>query len=196
MRSLILSFFLVCLLPSLATAQYKKDVLQLQTDSLLTSLRQQGIDTLCVYESYCVGCVGTRIDNSSPCRTKGILVPTYILWKQAGHSYGRKLDNCRVGNSKELTTTTFWPYFLAHRQQIKKERIKQFVNPSHGAVASFDFYTQQDTVSQYFRPINLIRRLRHSAKKNHYYRYNIHTHTAELWKLLEAVVTTDFTEPK
>lgn len=83
--------------PQLAYSQYQQDVRQLQLDSLLSSLRQQRVDTICVYEDYCVGCRGYRISDDSPCRTKGILIPTYIFWKQAGHNYGRKLDNCSLG---------------------------------------------------------------------------------------------------
>jgi len=68
-------FFLFYLLPRPAAAQYEKSALQLQTDSLLATLRQNGVDTICVYESYCVGCRGSRVNEDSPCRTKGILIP-------------------------------------------------------------------------------------------------------------------------
>ena len=194
MHSIVLAFSLFCLLPKLALSQYEKSTLQLQRDSLLTTLRQHGIDTICVYESYCVGCRGFRISEDSPCRTKGILIPTYLFWQQNGNNYGRKLDNCSIGGSKKLSLAAFWPYLLKYQHQIAKEKIKQFVNMNHGGEAAFDFYIKADTISQYFSTINLAKRIKHPRRKNQYYRHNTHTHTAHLQRLLEESIVVEFPE--
>ena len=138
-----------------AAAQYQKSALELQSGSLLADLHRQGVDTICVYEAYCVGCRGFWVAADSPCRTKGILIPTYFFWKQAGRTYARKLDNCSLGAVKEAPHTTFWPYFFAHSEQIKKEEIKEFVTASHGSIFAFSFYVRADTVEQYFHGIDL-----------------------------------------
>lgn len=187
MRLLLLVIFLCGLQPGPAAAQYHKTALELQTDSLLAGLRAAGVDTACVYQSYCVGCRSYYAPDDTSCyNTKELFISTYLFWQKAGRYYGQQLDNCSVGRSRQLPTAMFWPYFLAHRQQIKKEAIKEFVNFNHGMVASFDFYLQQDTVSQYFKPINLVRQIRHPARKNRYYRHNTHTHTTRLYEMLNA----------
>lgn len=196
LMALAFLFFLFYLLPRPAVAQYEKSVLQLRTDSLLVTLRQNGVDTICVYESYCVGCRGSRVKEDSPCRTKGILIPTYLFWQRSGHSYGRKLDNCNVGSSKELRTAAFWPYIFKYQRQIAKEKIKQFVDLDRGAVAAFAFYVKADTISQYFRTVNLAKRIKHPHRKNRYYHLNTHTHTAQLQGLLEETVAAEFPELK
>lgn len=66
----------------------------------------------------------------------------------------------------------------------------------YGAVASFGFYIQSDTVSHYFKPINLAKQIKHSSLKNRYYRHNIRTRTVQLWRLLEEAVAAEFAEPK
>ena len=182
------------LLPALVKAQYKKSVLELQSDSLLADLRHQGIDTVCVYESYCVGCRDYHIRDDSPCRTKGTLIPTYFLWRTNGLTYARKLDNCSISPNRLPIKFDFWTYFFRYSTLIKREKIKPFVNLDHGSVCAFTFYIRSDTTSQYFRSVNLERALRHPKKKNPHYHHNTRTHTAHIYEMLEAV-TALFPQP-
>ncbi len=179
-------------------AQYKKDSLELQVDSLTTALRRQGVDTICVYRSYCVGCRGGRIADNSPCAPKGFLIPTYIFWKSHARTCVAYRDNCTrratVGVSKNL----FWDYLTNHKAEIKKGEIKAFTvvdkkvdngmphswTRDHGMHYSYVFYIQNDTVHHYINAFDVQREKKFQKKKsrNVYYKQNT---SSPIWKVVK-----------
>lgn len=178
-----------------AAAQYPKTALKRQTDSLASALRGGGVDTICIYEDYCVGCRGSWVADDSPCATKGILIPTYLFWKKAGRTYRQYLDNCETRVPQEIESN-FWTYASRFKQQLQAEEIKDFhtmddgkpeqVFRNHGGSFSFDFILGQDTISQYFDDFALTKFTRFAHKKSHniYYRQNRRSHTYKLQRML------------
>jgi hypothetical protein len=188
-----LSLVFLLLLGFKASAQYQKSTLEVQTDSLVAALRSQRIDTICITESYCVGCRGSRVKDDSPCATKGILTPTYIFWKRGRATYAAYLDNCSKRKSVEINESGFWKYMVNNQQRITTEEIKPFtinehgklegISRNHGMKYSYTFFIRQDTISQYFDGFDLIKKTKLSYKQvnNIYYKKN---KMNPIWKIV------------
>ena len=101
---------------------------QPQLDSLVKkytqNLRKSGVDTLCVYEEYCIGCLFYSNENKNMCLEKISFLPTYIFWKQHGKTFMTKKDACFEYSVKNISNDVFWYYYLKNRDKIKKEELK------------------------------------------------------------------------
>ena len=177
-------------------AQYQKTQLELQTDSLVAALQSQGVDTVGIVETYCVGCVGSRIRDDSPCATKGILVPTYILWQSRNKTYAAYIDNCSRKVPVVVLNAAFWIYLNENKEALKSGKIKPFsiidksgnngapeiIRRNHGGHVSYKFILGRDTINQYFDTFALTKKTHfsYSTVRNIYYRSN---KSNPIWKL-------------
>jgi hypothetical protein len=179
-----LSLVFLSLLSFKAHAQYQKSALELQTDSVVAALHNQRVDTICITESYCVGCVGSRIKDDSPCATKGMLSPTHIFWKKGSATFASYLDNCSKRETVEINESAFWKYLLKNQQRIATEKIRHFtvndngklerIHRNHGMKYSYTFFIGKDTINQYFDSFDLVRKVEFgdSKARNFYYKTN------------------------
>jgi len=187
-----LSLVFLLLLGFKANAQYQKSALEVQTDSLVAALRSQRVDTICITKSYCVGCRGSRISDDSPCATKGILMPIYVLWKKSNVTYAIYLDNCANKKPIEINENKFWKYLTDNQQKITSGEIKNFtvndhgklegLSRNHGVHYSYKFLIKQETISQYFDGFDLVKKDKffHKQVKNIYYKSN---KANPIWKI-------------
>jgi hypothetical protein len=175
------------------SAQYQKSRLELQTDSLVAMLHSLRIDTICITTSYCVGCVGSRINDDSPCATKGILKPTYVFWRKGNATHAAYLDNCSSKKIIEISENKFWRYVLSNRRKISTGEIKSFtindhgkleeISQNHGMHYNYTLFVKQDTISQYVDGFSLVKKTRFTRKqvKNIHYKEN---EANPIWKMI------------
>jgi hypothetical protein len=100
-----------------------------QLDTLVKTyvykLKKQGIDTFCIYQDYCAGCVYTWKAEEDKCSLKGHLyVPTYIFWLESGQTFMTKKDNCFDFSTIKIDSAPFWSFFFANEETMIKEEIK------------------------------------------------------------------------
>ena len=192
--SLVLFFFI----SFHCNAQYQKPLLDIQVDSLIAALHEQGMDTICIYQRYCVGCRGSYIREDSPCASKVTLKPTYIFWKSRAKTYAAFRDNCTRAAPVLISKNDFWDYLIKHKDEIKKGEIKAFTvvdkkvdngepqswRRDHGMHYGYVFYMRTDTVSQYIDAFDVQREKKFQKKTSKNVHYNQNTSSA-IWKIVK-----------
>lgn len=188
-----LSLVFLLLLGFKVSAQYQKSALEIQTDSLVAALRSQRVDTICITKIYCVGCRGSRINDDSPCATKGTLMPIYVFWKKSNVTYVTYLDNCASKKPIKIKENKIWKYLIDNQQKIASGEIKNFtvndhgklkgISQNHGMRYSYKFFIKQDTVNQYFDGFNFVKKIKFASKqvKNIHYKEN---KANPIWKMV------------
>ena len=120
----LLLFYSFILLTSFANGQTTNEVDSLVNKFVLT-LKAKNIDTVCIYQSYCIGCI-YNIKDEDKCDFKGwLFLPTYILWLDNGKTFMTKKDNCFDYSTIEIQKDNFWKFYFRNEDTIKKEKIKE-----------------------------------------------------------------------
>ena len=118
----LLSFFI--LLTNFVSGQKTHEV-DLLANKFIITLKAKNIDTVCIYQSYCIGCVYNFKDKDR-CNFKGLVyLPTYILWLDNGKTFMTKKDNCFDYSTIEIQKDGFWNFYFRNQDTIKKETIKE-----------------------------------------------------------------------
>ena len=87
-------------------------------------LRAKNIDTICIYQDYCVGCIYNWKKREDECDFQGLFVSTYILWLDKGKTFMTKKDNCFDYSAIEIPTDSIWSFYLNNQDTIKLEELK------------------------------------------------------------------------
>lgn len=99
-------------------------------DALVTSfvkeLQTQNVDTICIYQDYCVGYIYPSKNEDDKCFFSSIYMPTYILWISQAKTFLTKKDNCFDYSIIEIDSITVWKLFFKYKNQIKEEKVKPF----------------------------------------------------------------------
>jgi len=118
----------------IGNAQIKKEVnIDKLTSDFIKNLQSQKIDTICVYENYCIG-GGIKtydpntIDNKDFCMEDFPNDPVFISWIEKGKTYLTKISICFEYSKTLLPTTNFWNVYFSNQNLINKEEVKQFEN--------------------------------------------------------------------
>lgn len=144
-------------------------------DKLVSNFTQKllnrNIDTICIYESYCVGCeitVDVSKKNES-CIDEADNQPIFIFWKEKGKTFINKINRCYEYLDIEITDDDFWQIYFKNSKIIEKEKIKNFesveykkgkkttisIIVDHSYHQNFKFIVNNKTVSKYFDVFNL-----------------------------------------
>jgi len=111
---------------------------QSQLDSLIKNytrqLQKSGIDTICVFEEYCIGCMFIAENGDNQCLQNILFLPTYIFWKKDGKTMMTKKDICNDYSVQQTGFDSFWQFYLNNKEKIKKEELKppQYVEMVNG----------------------------------------------------------------
>ncbi len=111
---------------------------QPQLDSLVNryiqNLHKKGIDTICIYNEYCIGCLFHPATGSNLCAEKFSSLPTYIFWRDKGKTFATRKDICFEYSTLLIKTDSFWKYYFDNKDKIKKEKLKipQYVETVNG----------------------------------------------------------------
>jgi hypothetical protein len=130
--------FIVFILLQLISVFGYGQLSQPQLDSLVNkytqNLKARGIDTIFIYNEYCIGCLFQPVKGSNLCAENFSSLPTYIFWKDRGKTFATRKDICFDYSTQGITGDSFWQYFFTNKAKIKKEELKipQYVEIENG----------------------------------------------------------------
>lgn len=127
-KIIILSVFFFSFIGS---AQINKEIdIDKLTSNFIKNLQSKKIDTICVYENYCVGCELTydesKIYDEETCEDELKHEPAYIFWKEKGKTFLTKINTCFEYPGIIIYKDDFWGIYFSNKDLIKKEFIKPF----------------------------------------------------------------------
>jgi hypothetical protein len=109
---------------SRVSAQNSSEHLDTVVRTFIKSLNSKGIDTVLIYQDYCVGCVHSFKPGEDICVFKGFFIPTYILWLDNGQTYMTKKDNCFDYSIISIRTDSVWRFLFSNKKSLDTEEIK------------------------------------------------------------------------
>ncbi|MFV8268788.1 hypothetical protein ACNQGP_02490 [Flavobacterium sp. GT2N3] len=174
------------------------DNLDKLVSNFIKKLVEKKIDTVCIYESYCVGCDITfdfsnlnDKEKQELCRDELINQPVFVFWKEKGKTFITKINNCYEYSEIEGFEDDFWVIYFENINIIEKEKIKNFqykfyrngkktyssIFRDHSDYQSFKFILNNKIVAKYFDNFKLENATDNFDKK----RYNMnYTHNNSL----------------
>jgi hypothetical protein len=168
-------------------------------------LNAKGIDTVCIYEDFCIGCLYMWKKDEDKCNFKGLFIPTYIFWSDKGQSFMTRKDNCFDYSTVKIENDSLWHFFFTNRATIEKENIKmpQYVVVENGKenvyVSSIDHSTHQG-IQILLREDTLINKdldeyyfskeIGHEGKININYDYNVNSRLKNFQLLIARTIDT------
>ena len=180
-------------------------------DSLVKKFVQQladkKIDTVCIYEKYCVGYTTSWKNEEDKCYTGGLLVSTYIIWLDKGQSIMTKKDNCFDYSTIQFTDEDFWDFYFINKDTLAKEEIKmpefiEVVNGKQQTYSSIIDHSCHQTIKLFLKQLQIDKDLDEyyfekeigSAKsKNINYDYNINSFLKKLQTKIEQTIKNETT---
>lgn len=179
---------------------------QPQLDSLVNkftqNLHNKGIDTICIYNEYCIGCLFHPATGSNLCAENFSSLPTYIFWKDKGKTFVTRKDICFEYSTQLIKTDAFWNYYFSNRDKIKKEKLKipQYVEIVNGKkeVKSINidqsiyfritFDIANDPVIKDINSFYFTRELGPNEELNINYEFNMQTSLNGFHTLIQAII--------
>jgi hypothetical protein len=101
---------------------------QNSNEKFLLELKQQKVDTICVYENYSIGNVQIidKENEKDYCEFKFENIPTFIIWKKNGETFLTKTDNCFEYSVNKIDADKIWKNYFENKKTIQVEKIKNF----------------------------------------------------------------------
>ena len=117
-----------------AEAQNTSERLDTLVQEFVHQLIDKKIDTICVYQKYCVGYDMTWNNEKDRCNYGSLFVSTYIIWLDNGKTFMTKKDNCFDYSTIEFRNKTFWDFYFSNKDTLAKEILKmpQFIEVVEG----------------------------------------------------------------
>ncbi len=196
-------FILITLLSSITTqslfAQNSDSLLNVRVKTQVDSLTKIGIDTIIVYNSYCVGCEVLWKNKRDRCAYEGYYINARLFWKHKGLTYFTAKDNCFDYTTVTITADNLWQFYSKNIAVIANENIKhpQYAVIENGKKQTYfssrDHSYKQDImivkrgqiIEKYLDEYDFEKTVDFSGlKSNINYEYNIHTKTKQLQSIL------------
>ncbi|MEN2413874.1 hypothetical protein [Flavobacterium mesophilum] len=181
---------------------------QASIDSLVANyikeLQSRKIDTICLYEDYCVGCVDTYDYTSFKkdlCLENFPNYPIYIFWKESGKTYLDKISVC-FEYSKIISENAFWDVYFLNEKVIKNEIVKAYeyetfenskkvtntLSADHSGHQNFKFIIKGKIITKEFDSFNLTKGGAYSSESNINYDHNMNLKSKLIVDILEKIV--------
>ena len=192
-------FLLLTLVFSSTKAQNTSENLDTLVKEFVQQLADKKIDTVCIYQTYCVGYITTWKNEEDKCNSGGLFVSTYIIWLDNGQTFMTKKDNCFDYSTIQFKNETFWNFYFTNKDTLAKEEIKmpQFTEVVKGKkqtyYSSIDHSCHQE-IKVYLKQLQIDKDLDEyyfdkeigSAKsKNINYDYNINSFLKKFQTIIE-----------
>ena len=128
------SLLFLTLILSSTKAQNTSVELDTIVKDYVQELANRKIDTICVYQKYCVGYITTWKNDEDKCNAGGLLVSAYIIWLEKGQTFMTKKDNCFDYSTIQFKDENFWDFYFTNKDTLAKEEIKmpQFIEVVKG----------------------------------------------------------------
>jgi hypothetical protein len=179
---------------------------QQQLDSIVKkytqNLQEKGIDTFCIYNEYCIGCLFQAVTGKNLCVENFSSLPTYIFWKDKGKTFVTKKDICFDYSVQLVSNDSIWHYYFANKDKIKKEKLKipQYVeivngkkkirslNIDHSIYFRITLNTKNDSVTKDINSFYLTKELGINEEMNINYEYNTLTSLNNLHVIFQSII--------
>lgn len=190
---------------NVANGQTSSDFLDTLVNNYVTELRNKNIDTICIYQDYCVGCLYKWKKDEDKCNFSGLFVPTYIFWTDKGQTYMTKKDNCFDYSIINVPTDSIWTYFFENQDRIKNEELKipQYVEMKNGKEEIYSstidhsrhqglkLIVGQDTlIEKDLDDYDLTKEVGFNGQTNINYEYNINLQLKQFQLLIDRTIKT------
>ncbi len=111
-----------CVAQSYSDYTAREDLAVNQSISLLQS---KGIDTICVYKAYCVGCfVMLPPGADTSCRRQPYENDTYFLWKKNNVTWFTLKNYCFAYDTICVNTSSIWSFYSLEKNKIDSKKIR------------------------------------------------------------------------
>lgn len=119
---------------NVVNGQTSTEHLDTLVNNYVNELKVKNIDTVCVYQDYCVGCMYRWKKDEDKCNFEGLFISTYIFWVDKGQTFMTKKDNCFDYSIIKITNDSIWTTFFKDQDKIKKEELKipQYIELKNG----------------------------------------------------------------
>ncbi|MCP2027602.1 hypothetical protein L1276_002762 [Flavobacterium sp. HSC-32F16] len=180
--------------------------LGINTEDLVSNyiklLQSRKADTICVYESYCVGSI--KVYDVSPSEVNNFCMedfpndPVYIFWIEKGRKYLTKISICAEYNESLDDENIFWHMFFPNKDIIEKEEIKRFAYKesnnkiyhsavSHSCHQNFKILLGSQIIKKRFDSFNLQKE--NGSKTNINYDHNINLRSKQVIDILKKTIS-------
>ena len=90
-------------------------------DSCIAKLEKNGIDTICIYRQYCVGCIIAMNPFDKTCNRQPFENTTYFFWKRGNMTYFTAKDYCFNYDTVQISDNQLWHTYTVKRPGLKNE---------------------------------------------------------------------------
>ncbi len=196
MKNIIL--LLSLLLSSATIAQNDRGFVNEQIAEFTTSLKNRNIDSILVTTRYCRGKVEMfRLYDGSLCSSKSTYYAAYLFWMEESKPMIKKIDNCGMFYSLELSDNKILEFLAMHGEEINQYPIKPYEMAAkesgpvlstqiHSCSRTLDYQSGKEyLIEQIF---NLFDLTNDALEANLNYEYNKNSKAFELNNMLDLVV--------
>ena len=193
------SLLFLTLVFSSTKAQNTSEELDTIVKDYVQELANRKIDTICVYQKYCVGYITTWKNDEDKCNAGGLFVSTYIIWLEKGQTFMTKKDNCFDYSTIIFRNETFWDFYFTNKDTLAKEEIKipEFVkivkgkeqiyssSIDHSCHQEIKVFVKQLQIEKDLDEYNFEKEIGSAKNKNINYYYNINSFLKKLQTKIE-----------
>lgn len=184
---------------------------EIKIDNLVSNyiqeLQNKKIDTICVYESYCVGYVMTfdesLVGSKETCIDYLTNEPVYVFWKEDGKTFLTKINYCWEFSKNKISKDDFWEIYNSNKKNIKKEKVKPFEFETfknsknvkyikmvdHSCHQNFRLILNGKTIEKRFDEFALQKKDEYSPELNINYEHNINLKSKSIVDILEKITS-------
>lgn len=196
MRYLVIAFALI--LNTLLFAQRDKNYVDSLLIEVTSGLKAGGVTTYVVSKRYCDGEVAIfNLGDDKICISDGTYIGVYIFWDENGKNLVKKLDNCGLFRTLELTDGIVLDFMEQNKEDVQSHPIRPYTiesklgGPSRSTATypcarELLYESPEMSLEQSFHLFDLTNE---ALERNLYYEYNNTHKAAELEKLLTKVIS-------
>jgi len=187
------------------SAQTSNEYLDTLVNAYVNQLKTKNVDTICIYQDYCVGCIYSWKKNEDKCDFDGLFIPTYIFWTDKGQTYMTCKDNCFDYSSAKITNDSIWHFFFSNQNKLIKEEIKipQYIKIKNGKEEVFSstvdhsfhqaikiIVGRNTIIDKDIDDYYLTKDIAFEGQKNINYDYNINSYIKKFQLLIDRTIRT------
>ena len=103
------------------------------TKQFTQKLTERGIPNYFVAKRYCSGKIEMfQIGKDKKwCTSKGTYYAVYVVWKEEGQEFIKKIDNCGLFYSAELDGAELFDYYESNQLELLSETVKNYKSASY-----------------------------------------------------------------
>ncbi|MBX2826946.1 MAG: hypothetical protein KTR22_02215 [Flavobacteriaceae bacterium] len=107
-------------------AQNDRAYVKQLSEEFTSKLKERGIHDYVVSQHLCPGRIEMFKINGEMCISKDHYVERYVLWKEDGKVFLKKMDNCGLFHSIPLEDEALYSYLLEHRDAMEQEKVQRY----------------------------------------------------------------------